>query len=169
MRVKAMVTVAMIAGLLACGKASHVTPLRQQKGVTLTTERPAARLPIDLAILQNPLPILEVPVTQVINKQLTPFAIFVYLAWTESKPGSETQRKLLIGNFGVFPPDHPGRYTLRASSAFDELRERGVNLRESHLELLFVMRKVRETEAWTPIEVTISPVRWLPEDQPRGN
>ena len=169
MRKKTIVTVAMIAGLLACAKASEVRSSQHERGVTLTSSHPAARLAIAPAILQNPLPILEVLVTQVINKQLTPFAIFIYFAWKEGKPGSETQRKLLVGNFGVFPPDHPGRYTLRASGAFDELRKRSVNFQQSHLELLFEMRKVRATEAWTPIEVTIAPVRWLREDQPRGN
>jgi hypothetical protein len=78
----------------------------------------------------------------------------------------ETEQKLRVGSFGVFPANRPGRYTLRASSAFEELRRKGVNLAQSCLALQFVLEKVRAKETWTPLQVTLGPPRWQREPQP---
>ena len=166
MRVKIILSAAIIAGLLACGLAKQSEPAVDS--VTLTPERREARLPFDRQVWQNSPPLLEVPVSRVKNPHLTGFAIFVYLAWTPDQPGPKARQKVSIGNFGVFPPDRPGRFTLRASQAFAEARKRGVTLRENRPELLFVMRKVRASEAWTPLEVTLGPVTWRRENQTEG-
>lgn len=164
MRKQRFVASALFAGLLACG-ASNARPWSAQEA-TLTPSHPAVRVPITRAVLENPPPILEVPVTRVANPHLTPFALGVYFAWKAAPPGMETQQKLRIGSIGVFPANRPGRYTLRASRAFEELRRKGVNLAQSRLELLFLLEKVREKEAWTPLQITLGPPRWQREPQP---
>lgn len=154
-----------VAGLLTCGAGTSKRPAGKGEGVKLTDRRPTAILPIPPGVLRQRLPILEVPVNSVQNEKRTPFAIFVYLVWKEGRPGPTKQRNILVGNFVVFPPDHPGRYTLRVSRAFGDLEKQGKNLVRLQPGLQFELRRLRQKAAWGPIEVTIGPVRWLKEGE----
>lgn len=149
---------------LACGTGGAGGPIGKGTTITLTNRRPSANVSIPPRILRNPLPILEVPVASVRNEKRTPFAIFVYLAWKHGQPGLSKRQKLLVGNFAVFPPDRPGRYTLRVSNAFRELSKNRKNLERLQLDLQLEIRRVHENRPWTSVEATIGPVRWLREE-----
>ena len=130
--------------------------------VMLTNERPVASSPLARKILADAPPVLEVSVTKVINPAETPVAIFVYLTTAGKKKQPEPE-KVLIGNFTLYPPDRPGNFLLRASTAFSDLRVKDWSSNSTEIRLMLELRRVSETRPWTPLQITISVPKWRQE------
>jgi hypothetical protein len=133
--------------------------------VTLTDDHPEGFFLIPPEILSSPPPVLALNMTQVVNPAETPFQVFVYLS---CRPGSGAARqskavKLLVGNVGLFPPDRPARFLLRASTAFRKLK--ATNPNPADVRLLLEMKRIHETKPWTRVEVTVAPPEWRREDE----
>jgi hypothetical protein len=127
--------------------------------VTLTNDRPAASFPINPETLASAPPILRVSITKVVNPGETSFEIVVYLS-RSSGEGQRTGEKFLVGNFSLYPSDHPASFTLRASQAFRQLNATGPVSKSTPVRLLLVMKRVRESKPWTPIQITVAPPEW---------
>jgi hypothetical protein len=125
--------------------------------VTLTHVRPTGYFPLDAETLASAPTTLVVRITRVVNPGNTPFQVFVYLSYLSGVGRTEPQR-ILIGNFGLFPPDHPARFLLRASSAFQKLKATGS--KPTDVSLVLEMRRINEAKPWTPIEVVVAPPEW---------
>lgn len=130
--------------------------------VTLTNEQTVASFPVLRQIVADAPPILEVSVTKVANPAATPVAIFVYLA-PVGKKGQAAPDKILAGNFSLYPPDRAGSFLLHVSTAFSELRAKGWASSSDEIRLVLELKRVREAQAWTPIEITISAPKWSHE------
>ncbi len=149
---------------LAAGAECRPKTMPANAEVTLTQSHPKAWVQLPAEIAANPTPLVQVPITRVVNTAQTPFSVFVYVEWRGRQPNS-TSRKISLGNFTVFPADQPGTYDVRVSDGFRQLRALGVNPEREEVVLLLEMRRVSEKNAWTTIEVTIAPLRW--EENPR--
>ncbi|HMD98694.1 MAG TPA: hypothetical protein VKM93_15350 [Terriglobia bacterium] len=125
--------------------------------VMLTNDRPSGYFPIDQQTLASAPPILVVRITSVVNPDRTPFQVFVYLSY-QSRAGQSEPERILIGNFGFYPPDHPSAFLLRASTAFRKLKT--TSSRPTDVRLLLEMRRIHEAKPWTPVEVTVAPPEW---------
>jgi len=141
------------------GRAQGQTPTQ----VTLTNDHPEGSFLIAPEILASPPPVLALAITQVINPNNTAFQLFVYLSY---HPGAEEKRspvpaKILVGNVGLYPPDHPGGFLLRSSTAFRKLR--AANSNPADVRLLLEMKRIHEGTPWTPVEVTVAPPEWRTE------
>ena len=130
--------------------------------VKLTNERTVASFPVAQQLLEDA-PVLEVSVTKVTNPAETPVAIFVYLAPGGKKEQPEPE-KILVGNFSLYPPDRAGIFLLHASTAFTELRKKGWASGSKEVRLVLELKRLRETQAWTPLEITIGAPKWSHEE-----
>ena len=126
-------------------------------GVTLTSDRPTGYFPLDAERLASAPPILALRITRVVNPGLTPFEIFVYLSYPPGDGRREAER-ILIGNFGLYPPDRPAGFLLRASTAFRKLKTTGS--KPTEVRLLLEMRRIHPKEPWTTVEVDVAPPEW---------
>ncbi len=131
--------------------------------VTLTNDRPAGNFPLDAQTLASAPPFLALRITKVVNPGRTPLQIFVYLSYPPGAGRTEPER-ILIGNFGLFPADRPGRFLLRASTAFHKLKT--MSSKPSAVRLLLEMKRLHPKEPWTPIEVVVAPPEWGDKTSP---
>jgi len=132
---------------------------REPTPVTLTQERPSGYFPLDRETLASAPPVLAVTIIRVVNPGQTALQIFIYLSYRQrvGEKGTEL-RKILIGNVGLYPPDRPAGFRLRASSAFRQLKAASPNPAEVRLRL--EMKRIHETRPWTPVEVIVAPPEW---------
>jgi len=128
--------------------------------VTLTNHRPTGYFPIDPETLASAPPILGVTITRVVNPGKTPFQVFVYLSY-QPRTGRTEPEKILIGNFGLYPPDRPSGFLLRSSRAFRKLKS--LSSSPTDLRLLLEMKRIHAKSPWTAVEVTIAPPEWRRE------
>jgi hypothetical protein len=151
--------------LLGSGYGSATSPdcivsQKEPVGISLTNERPTGSFSIDPEALASAPPILKLTVSQVVNPNELPFQIFVYLS-LDSQPGGTPgthQERILIGNFGLYPPDHPASFLLRTSRAFSKLKTMTANPTNVHL--LLEMKRIHEASPWSLVEVTVAPPEW---------
>ena len=101
--------------------------------------------------------------TKVVNTAAAPVAIFVYLS-PVGKKGQPEPEKILAGNFSLYPPDRAGSFLLHVSTAFSELRAKGWASSSKEIRLVLEMKRLREAQAWTPIEITVSAPKWSHEE-----
>jgi hypothetical protein len=129
-------------------------------GVTLTNERPTGSFTISPGTLESAPPILKLTISQVVNPDKLPFQVFVYFSFESHTGGSagKHQDRILVGNFGLYPPDHPATFSLRASRAFSKLKTMTSNPGNVHLVL--EMKRIHEASPWTTVEVTVAPPEW---------
>ena len=149
-----------------CGSAKVQSPQTQESkteqqpaspSVTLTPEHASDSLPVAASVLSSDAEVLEVPITKVVNPSRTPVAFFVYLS--RNADGKVEPEKILIGNFSLYPADRAGVFLLDPGPAvrkFSEKKQSGI----SEARLVFEMKRVDETRAWTPVEVTIEQPKW---------
>jgi hypothetical protein len=134
----------------------------QPAPLTLTNERPTGYFHLDPETLASAPPILTVRITRVVNPGETPFQVFVYLSY-QSGAGRTEPEKILIGNFGLYPPDRPAGFLLRASTAFRKLKTTGS--RPTNIRLLLEMKRIHPKSPWTPVAIAVAPPEW--RDEPR--
>jgi hypothetical protein len=125
----------------------------QVESVTLSPEHPAGSFPIDRETVAGTPAVLRVSVTNVMNPARTPIGIYVYLS-----PAGGGAERILVGNFALFPPDHPGGFMLGASKSWAELRSRGYS---GEVELRVELRRIHPEKPWSSVEVTVAPPLWM--------
>jgi hypothetical protein len=125
--------------------------------LTLTNDQPKNSLPIKASELASDVEVLEVTITKVINPSLTPLSIFVYLS--DSEKGKSRSKEHLVGNFSLYPPDQPGKFLLSAAPGLRKVLAEGP-AKGNDVRLVFEMKRIHETSAWTPVEVTIAQPAW---------
>jgi hypothetical protein len=148
-----------------CGSASRVQGPQQQetvtaeKPLTLTTEHPTGAFSLAPATVIAAPPVLELSVEKIANPAMIPFGIFAYLV-PETAEAPSDDEKILIGNVSIYPPDRPGKFSMRASTAFEKLRAKG----KSQARLLIEMKALRDTKPGESLEVTVAPPTWRKEE-----
>jgi hypothetical protein len=154
-------------GITACGSAKVQGPQSGEMKsdepaatvVTLTQDRPSNSLPIKaLGGSTSDAEVLEISITKVINTSLTPITIDVYLS--ESETGKSEPSRHLIGNFSLYPPDQPGKFLLNAKTVLQEVPQSDRNAKAHDVRLIFEMKRVDESKAWTPVELGIAQPVW---------
>lgn len=125
--------------------------------VVLTDQQPAGSFPVAREILASKPPIVFLPITRVVNPGITPFEIWVHLSF-QNRKSARGQKRVLVGNFSLYPPDKTGGFQLNAADAFRSLEEAGKEQGEVRLEV--EMRRIQDMKRDTPIEVTVSPPVW---------
>ena len=131
------------------------------EGVVLSTTQPQARLPLNQQILERMPPALEIPVARVENEARAGFVIHVAIAWSQDNSGGDSMALASIGSLSLFPPDTPGRFTLRSSEAFDELRIAVREFEDYHAWLFFELLPIAEDRPLPEVEVELEPALWL--------
>jgi hypothetical protein len=151
-----------------CGRPTEVqspglTPASQVTGepLKLTGERPIGTFKVSPETVAAHGPILETTVSNVVNPAGTSLSVIVYLGRGETT--SETQPRLIeVGRFSLYPPDRPGKFLLRSTSAFNQLITSGA--KQDDVQLVFEMKRDSESAPWTGVELTIDPPKWLREE-----
>lgn len=127
--------------------------------VVLTDKQPRSSWGVKADELASDAEVLEVSITKVVNPGMTPVSIFVYLANIEKAKTDE--EATMVGNFSLYPPDRPGKFLLSAASAVRKVSSAAAKSSQAdEVRLVFEMKRVDETKAWTPIELTIAQPKW---------
>jgi hypothetical protein len=128
--------------------------------VTLTNDRPTSSFALDAQTLASAPAVLKLTLTKVVNPAKLPFEIFVYVSYQADNDAktSTGKEKILIGNFGLFPPDHPATFSLAAFDAFRTLKAK--SLKATGVRLLLEMKRIHESAPWTHVEVTVARPEW---------
>jgi hypothetical protein len=130
--------------------------------LTLTNDQPTGSFVVSPDITAKAPPAVEFAITQVVNPSLTSFEILVYLA-PQGKKGDPEPEKILVGNFSLYPSDHPAKFSLSSANAFRKVR---ASAAASDLKLVVELKHMRANESWSGLKVTIDPPRWL-EAEPK--
>ena len=134
----------------------------QANGVILTNTRPEASFPVPAATLASSPPVLALHFTQVTNPSGTPFQIFVSLSYQPAQQGATGPVRILLGNGALYPPNLPGGFVMRASSAFRKLKA----AKATDVRLVLEMKRLHPQTPWSPTEVTVAPPEWRNENPP---
>jgi len=126
--------------------------------VTLTPEHSIASFPVAASVFTGVSDVLEVEITKVVNPAATPVTILVSLA--DSKADKVEKEPNSIGNFSLYPADQPGKFLLRATPALRRASTANGTGKSPDMRLVFEMKRIDESRAWTPLEVTISQPKW---------
>ena len=129
--------------------------------VTLTNDHPTGFFILDPETIASAPPVVAVSLTRVVNPNKTPFQVFVYLSYLPEAGEKPRTQRILIGNFGLYPPDRPGGARLRASNAFRQLK--AARPKPTEVRLVLELKRIHERRPWTPIEVTVAPPNWQAE------
>jgi len=124
--------------------------------VKLTHEHPSSSLPVATDVFTNGAKVLEVTITRVVNPAMTPVAVFVSLSDTEK--GKSEIKQIPVGNFSLYPPDQPGTFLLDAAPALRKVSRPDATGHD--VRLVFEMKRIDETRAWTPVELTFAEPKW---------
>jgi hypothetical protein len=147
----AVLSMCVTAGLFAQG-------MQDAGMLTLTVEHSSGSFPVPKSALATAASQLEITITDIVNKDSTPFSVFVYLD-EEGNPSTKTKRTV-VGNFSVFPPDRPGKYLLNARKALEKAREWEVGQAGGEVRLKLEMKRVHESRPWTDVEVKVATPQW---------
>jgi hypothetical protein len=151
----------LLVGLVAAGgQAIPAGNYEEPASITLTSGRTTGSFPLDSETLASAPPILSLTLTKIVNPEKLPFQILACLSYRSegSAKSHDGRQKILIGNFGLYPPDHPGTFSLSTSNAFAELKSKAP--KPSEVRLLLEMKRIHESAPWTPVEVTVAPPEW---------
>ena len=154
-----------------CGSAKVQSPQTQESktenqpalaSLTLTPEHASDSFAVAASVLSSDAEVLEVTVTKVVNPSRTPVAFFVYLS--DHGDGKIEPENFVVGNFSLYPADRPGMFLLNPDSAIHKFSARKPSS-EANARLVIEMKRVDETKAWTPVEVTIEQPKWRPAEK----
>ena len=138
-------------GIISAGGAAEDA----QQPVTLTARQTSASFAVLPQILTRKPATLFISIPKVVNPDKSPFEILVYLKRNEKN----ASKRILVGNFSLYPPDEPGGFRLSTTESFRKLGD--VSESEgSNTTLVIDMRRIHETDRWNSLEVTISPPEW---------
>lgn len=126
--------------------------------VTLTNHHATGSFPISAETLAQQPAIVEITVSKVVNPAGTPMSVFAYLS-RAGKKGPAAAERIPVGNFTLYPPDQPGKFMLRASSAFSKLG--ASSAKPGTIQLVLDLKRVDEAKPWTEVELTLDPPNWL--------
>ena len=129
----------------------------------LTDAGPSGFFPIAPKTVIAAPAVLSLSVTQVVNPEKAAVEIFLYLVRFDSE--HTPKEKIFVGQFGLFPPDHPARFTLRSSGAFQKLLAAGPAPNSNQVRLLLELKPISGKKPLSKIELTIAPPEWAPEDR----
>ena len=124
--------------------------------LTLTARQTSASFAVLPDVLERIPATLLISVLKVVNPDKSPFEILVYLERNEK----DTRKRVLVGNFSLYPPDKPGGFRLSTAASFRKLGEVSGD-EGSNAMLVIDMRRMHETDRWNSLEVTIAPPEWL--------
>jgi hypothetical protein len=130
------------------------TPLK------LTNLNPSGFFPLAPGAVAAAPPLLSLAIIEVVNPEKAAVQILVYLV--PSDGGPTPKEKILVGQFGLFPPDHPARFTLRSSDAFQKLSAANSTSR-NQVRLLLELKPLSQKRSLPNIELTIAPPEWRTE------
>jgi len=132
--------------------------------VTLTNENPNGFFPVSSDVVKCAPATVAIAVTRVSNPSLTAFEIQVYLVPPDAQPDKKgaAADKILIGDFSLYPADHPARFVLRSADAFKKMSANGNG--SDGVRLLIELKRMRESGPWPPMQVTFDPPQWLPDE-----
>jgi len=133
--------------------------------VILSDQHALGYFPVAPEIVASKPAALFVSITKVVNPKQTPLELFVYLSHLQ--PGAKKDdvhgQRVLVGKFVLYPPDKPTRFQLSSADAFRKLE--GGRAATGEIQLLVEMRRVRESDPWTPLELTLAPPEWRGQHQ----
>jgi hypothetical protein len=129
----------------------------QAANATLTSDHPSESFAIPHETLKSAPPVVVLQVTSVANPEGTPFQLFMYLSY-RAAPGQQQTERIPIGNVGLYPADRPAGFLLRASSAFERLKETAPGTTD--VSVLVEMKPLRKTGTLTSVVVTVAPPQW---------
>jgi hypothetical protein len=155
---------AQILGILAAlqnSVPSNEAPKRPAS-LTLSNYHPSGCFPVAREKLASMPAALFISIVKVINQERTPFEVLVFLVPSGKKMHSPEQ-KILVGNFSLYPPDHPAGFLLSTSKALRELKSSSQFPNDGSLQLLVEIRRTDETKEWTPVELTVTAPEWRSE------
>jgi hypothetical protein len=132
--------------------------------LTLTSDRPTGSFPVSPQTLAAAPRILSVSISEVSNPEKTPFEVLVY--FSPQAAAHVEPRKILIGNFSLYPPDQPAGFLLSTSQSFQKLQAEGPLAKSTSVRLLIEIKRLHENKPWTPLAITIPPPRWR-DDNPK--
>lgn len=124
----------------------------------LTNDRPSGSFQLSPETIAVAPPALSISIIQVVNPEKTAVEIFVYLARAEAAVAPA--ERIPVGQFGLFPPDHPAGFTLRSSNAFQKLRMERPTSKPSRVWLVLELKPISPTRPLTKIELTVAPPEW---------
>jgi hypothetical protein len=130
--------------------------------VTLTNDHPSGFFSIDAKTLAESPAVLALRITKVVNPQRTGVGFSIYLSLLRvAGLGSEAEReKILIGSFGLYPPDRPAGFVFPASEAFRQLRATKTPSKSGEVRLFIEMKRLHERNPWTRVEIVVAPPQW---------
>jgi hypothetical protein len=140
------------------------TTRKRTPTLTLTNDRPTGSFPVAPETLGAAPGVVSVSISEVSNPEKTPFEVLVYFS-TQTSAHAEP-RKILIGNFSLYPPDQPAGFLLSTSQAFRELQAEGPLTKSASTRLLVEIKRIHENKPWTPLAITIPLPKWR-DDNPR--
>lgn len=149
-----------------CGSAKLQSPQQVEKKpaspalpeIRLTNENPTGALVMDNDAIPANADILEISITKVVNPNLTPISVSVYL--NELGPKSNRkEEKTEVGNFSIYPPDRVGKFLLPAPLSLSKLPPKGL------FQISFELKRVDESKPWTTVEVELSPPTWRADEK----
>ena len=131
----------------------------QPAEVTLTEAHPWGSLAMPSASLSPQKSLLEVPVIHIVNPEMVPFSISLYLEWTGSRNGSPALTRVPLGDFSVYPADQTGRYLVLASDALRKYHDAGgTDARE--VKIVLRLRPNAKPRHKAPVQVTVGRFAW---------
>jgi len=129
--------------------------------VTLTNNHATGSFPVSPETLAKQPAIVEITISRVVNPAGTPLSVFVYLSHGGKKVPAAAER-IPVGSFTLYPPDQPGKFMLRASSALSRLS--ASNAKPGNVQLVLELKRVDESKPWTAVELTLESPNWLRDE-----
>ncbi|MGC2530355.1 MAG: hypothetical protein WA639_21620 [Candidatus Acidiferrum sp.] len=130
------------------------------EAVELTNNRTTGSFAVPADTLASAPPVVALVFPRVINPANTPFVICVYLSYRPGEGKVEAPLRILLGNGTLYPADRPGGFRLRTSAAFRKLKA----AKARDVRLLLEMKRLRPTEPWSQVEITVRPPEWRGEN-----
>jgi hypothetical protein len=124
----------------------------------LTDDHPSGSFVISPATIAAAPAILSVSIIRVVNPEKTAVEVFVYLV--RSDVGSTPIERILVGQFGLFPPDHPASFMLRSSGAFQKLQASRSASASRKVLLVMELKPISGNKTLTKVELTVAPPEW---------
>jgi hypothetical protein len=127
--------------------------------ITLSDIHPSGSFPLSAGTIAAVPAILRLSVIKVDNAAATPVVIYVNVVVQAGGAESPSNYQAAVGNFSLYPPDHPAGFALDATNAFRALRPH-LAAQSGSARLVLEMRRLNPKRPWTPVALTIAPPEW---------
>lgn len=138
--------------LIGCERQGEVDNrlLGSSKDIVLSDVQSVAHILVNQEAVAQSAGVLEIDIVSINNPEHTPFALALTL---EDSVVAGEDSILAHSAISVFPPDKPGRFTVRLFDEYDA--EHGANLH-----LVVQLLPITPGIELTPLEIRIAPVVW---------